>query len=261
MTPTLADAAVCFVLVLSRLGGLLVFAPLLSSAAIPVRARAMVALVLAAAITPTLAPHPASRALDVPVLLATVLGETLIGLTIGLLAAIPVYSVQLAGLLMGQQLGLSLAGAYNPALESEGEALGDLLLYLAMATFIALGGLEAMFLCVAATFERVPIGTAGLAIRDLERLPLATLVGLTHSGFDLALRVAGPLVCIVLLETVAVGFIMKTLPQLNIFSIGFAVKILLGLSALLLSLAAIEQAVGGHVEEGLRIVADWVSRL
>lgn len=245
-----------FLLVLSRLGGLFVFAPMLASTSIPLRARALFVVMFAAAIYPSV-PAPAAGAnLDLFSLLPAAASEALIGLSIGLLAAIPIFSVQLAGVVMGQQMGVSLAGVYNPALESESDVLGEILLYMAIGVFVACGGLDALFLAVGRTFQHVPL--AGF---DSKRVPIDQLVGLTASGFDLALRIAAPLLCIVLLETIASGFIMKTLPQLNILSIGFALKILLGLLALIAALGAIQQVIGDHVSSTIRLILDWSTSL
>lgn len=249
--------AIGFLLVLSRLGGLFVFAPILASTTVPLRARAMFAIMLAAAMYPTVSLTAApSGDLDIASLLPIVLSEALVGLSIGLLAAIPIFSVQLAGMVMGQQMGLSLAGVYNPAIESESDTLGEILLYMAMGVFVILGGLEALFLAVARSFERVPMGGFGIA-----RVPLDHLTGLVSAGFELALRVAAPLLCIILLETIATAFIMKTIPQLNIMSIGFALKILLGFLAIVAALAAVHQVIGDHVSGAIRFISHWAQTL
>jgi len=58
------------------------------------------------------------------------------------------------------------------------------------------------------------------------------VVGLLGVVFDMAIRIAAPMLCIIFLESVAMGFISRTVPQMNILSVGFIVRILGGLAML-----------------------------
>ena len=249
-----------FMLVLARVGGLFVFAPLLSSAAPPMQARALLAVMFAAVLYPILTASPAAAAAapgswDLPSAAVLLASEALVGAAIGFLAAVPVLAVQVGGMVMGQQLGLGLAAVYNPAMETDGDLVGELLLYLAMAVFMALGGLEAAFLAVARGFEHLPPGAfaAGPAAASV----LGIAVGRVHAGCELALRVAAPVLCILMLETLAAGLVMKIMPQLNILSVGFAVKIVLGFMALAAAVHAVGDAVGEEMQRGLRAMLEW----
>ena len=59
------------------------------------------------------------------------------------------------------------------------------------------------------------------------------ILGLLTSMLHLAFRVAAPLLCLVFLETVAMGFIARTVPQMNILSIGFALRIVIGVTLII----------------------------
>ena len=63
--------------------------------------------------------------------------------------------------------------------------------------------------------------------------------------------------CIVLAETLAAGFIMKTMPQMNVLSIGFAVKIIVAMIALIGSLGAVHALAGDEVARSLRAMLEW----
>ena len=105
----------------------------------------------------------------------------MVGAAVGLVAAMPIYAAQLAGQLMGYQVGLGLGSLYNPALDTEADVLGQLMLYMGMAIFVGVGGLESAFLAVAHTFENVPMGGSIAAAA-----PLELLAGLAGSGFEVA---------------------------------------------------------------------------
>lgn len=254
-----------FLLALFRLSGLFIWAPMLSSTVIPARVRTLVAIVLTLAIYPCI-PTAASAAadahthtlpsLDLASLAPAIVAETLIGLSIGLLASLPMFAVQMAGQIMGQQTGLSLGGVFNPALDVETDAISQLLMSIALGIFIAVGGLETLFLSVAATFTTIPLGGASLTAA-----PLDLFLGLLSAGGELALRVAAPVVCILLVETIVSGLLMKTIPQINIMSMGYGIKVLLAFIVLLASLYSVVRVVGDDVEETLGAVTHWAQTL
>lgn len=246
-----------FLMVLFRIGGLFLYAPMLSSSTIPGRIRLLVALAFAVAMYPTIpASQMAPIRLDLFVLAPAVFAEMLIGAVIGLLASLPMYSVQLAGLVMGHQTGLTLGGVFNPALDTEGDAISQLLMSIALAVFIALGGLEIMFLAVAKSFASVPIASVAITVA-----PIDLVVGLISSGFELALRVAAPVLCILLVETLASGFLMRSLPQINLLSLGYGLKILLAFVALTGAIAAISPAIEHDIADTLAACVHWAENI
>lgn len=262
MPPQLAIEVVPFLLVLLRLSGLFVFAPILASTAIPGRVRILLAVALTLAIYPVLraegiagpAAVVALQDADVFTLVWVALMEVGLGTVIGFVAMLPIVAVQLAAVVMGQQMGMSLASIYNPALETDSDLLGELLMYLALGAFIFMGGLEATFLCVAASFHRAPLSGVTPSV-----MPLNLVVGAISSGFELALRLTTPLMALILMETVASALVMKTMPQMNIMSIGFGLKILLGFLALLMGLTAVEAAISDHIGDMLRGLWAWAA--
>ena len=247
-----------FLLVFCRLSGVMLAAPLLAGTVIPGKARVLLVVALAAAVYPTLLPTLRGSGMDtrtmtdVLTLGVAVASEVMLGFLVGLVAMLPVAAVQLSGAMMSLQIGFSLGSIVNPALETESEPLGELLTHVAIAAFLAMGGVEMVFLACANTFTHVPLAGFGPGLA-----PLELLTSTLGAGFDLALRVSLPLMGLILMETVAVAFVSKTMPQMNILSIGFAVKIFLGLGALVAGLRAIDHAIGEHVREVGRSVLEW----
>ena len=128
--------------------------------------------------------------------------------------------------------------------------------FLLMTLFLAMGGLEIMLGGVIRSLELVPMGTVTLDV-----IPLDLFVGLMSASFSVAVRVSAPVVCIIFVETLATGMIMKTVPQLNILSFGFPVKILAGLGMMAASLVFINAAINGIVERSLVDIVDWAESL
>ncbi|MEQ8844109.1 MAG: flagellar biosynthetic protein FliR [Phycisphaerales bacterium] len=244
-------------LVITRIGGLFLFTPILSSPIIPRQVKALTLVMFAVAIYPTIPLHANVPVdFDLMTLAPMLAGELLIGAVIGLAAFIPLASLQLGGLFMGQQMGLAIANVLNPAIELEGNSIGQLLFYLGVAGYVAVGGLDMLFAAIVQTFAAVRLGDYGLT-----EAPLELLVTLIASGFELAIRVSFPVVTIIFLESIAVGFIMKTVPALNIMSFGFPLRIIVGIGLLTLSIVMIAEVIAGEMDFSMSLVQQWIDAL
>ena len=246
-------------LVIFRIGGLTIYGPLLGSTVIPVRIKVMLSVILGLAVYPllskaTLVGMPLEMSLFQ--LAPMVALELLIGIAIGFAASMPLTAMQTGGLIMGQQMGLGFARFFNPAINDEADVLGQILFFMALATFIIIGGHEYMLLAVLKSFEYVPLGgfTPDVSLADL-------VLGLLLASFELAMRVAMPLLAIVFVETVAMGFISKTVPQLNILSLGFPVRILAGFAIVAASLLVFHDLLLEEFNSTLTMLFDWIESL
>lgn len=244
-------------LVFSRLGGLFLMAPVLGGQSIPVRVRVLLALALTLVVYPMVSQTtPLPLEPDMVSLIGIMATELLIGLSIGALATLPLLAVQAGGHFIGQQMALGIASVFDPATNADSGLIGQTLTFLLMTSFLAMGGLEIMLGGVIRSLELVPLGAVTLDV-----IPLDLFVGLMSASFSVAVRVSAPVVCIIFVETLATGMIMKTVPQLNILSFGFPVKILAGLGMLAASLVFINAAIGGIVERSLVDIVDWAESL
>lgn len=246
-----------FIVVVSRITGLFVFAPVLSSGAVPGRIKALFALSIACAayavLTPALEAHGAIPMPTTLLELGSLVGfELLVGVAIGFLASLPMLASELGGLIVGQQLGLGLARAFNPAIETDSDVVGQLLFYIALTVFIGAGGLEIIFSVLLNTFATIPPGEFRVS-GDF----IALIAGLLTSAFELAIRIAAPVLCLVFLESFALGFMNKTAPAFNILSLGFPIRILLGTIALIASLGPIHQGILDLTGDTLNIMIDF----
>lgn len=252
----LLDQVVPYTLVMFRLAGVFLLAPLLSSLTIPRTYKALLIFMLSAALFPAVrAAAPTLPAdLDLFGLVPLIVLEGLVGLAMGGIAAIPLLSLEMAGVLIGQNMGLGLAKVYNPEADFEADVLGQFLFYIGASIFVCVGGLEQLFVGILHSFTTTPICGFTAA-----HTPLDLLVSTLSSGFELAIRVSAPVTGIVLVLIVVMGLIGKTMPQLNVMSVGFAIKIIAGLAMLAASLYAVRDAVGDEIIRTLGNIARWVS--
>lgn len=226
--------APAFLLVMFRVTGIFIFAPFFGSGLMPMRVKALLALVLSICVYPMIPPQP-PPSLSLWTMAWAVGSELLIGLIIGYGASLPLVAMQSAGTLMGQQLGLGLARVFNPALNSQTDVVGRFFFLSALAVFMVFNGHHALIAVLVHSFAHVPLGGY---VPGGELVWMMT--GLLKSMLELAIRVAAPLLCLVFLESIAMGFIARTAPQFNLLSLGFPIRIIVGL-ILLIGLAAIMQ--------------------
>ena len=243
-------------LVVARLTGLFLFTPLLRSATIPRSFKVSLSLMIGIALYPSVPAIDPMVSIDAIQLIPLLFAELLIGISIGLIAAMPLYAMQMGGFVMGYQVGLSLAESFNPELDSNGSVIGLLLFFMSVFVFIGLGGMELLFLQLAESFHTAPIGmfTAG-------DVPLTMFVDVVTSGFELAIRVASPVIAAVSMSQVAMGLVMKTMPQVNIMSIGFAIQILTGLILLMLMIHVMGDVAAEEIDRVMDGLSLWIQSL
>jgi flagellar biosynthetic protein FliR len=227
--PTLLPA---FALVLFRVGGMLIAVPILSSDAVPMRVRALFAAAMALVVFPILLPTVPAE-LTLRAALVGGVGEVMIGLLMGLALTALFSGAQLAGMIIGQQAGLGLGQTYNPLTATSTTTIGQIYFIVLLMIFIAAGGLQALVGGLLDSFRAVP-----LLSFTVQGGHLALLVDLLHASFVLGLKLAGPVMIAMFMTTMTMGILSKTMPQLNILSVGFIVRILVCLSAAALSLSS-----------------------
>ncbi len=236
-----------FLLVLARTGALFAVAPLLSSAFVPLRVRAILALGLSASLVwlglPPEVPPPVSASV-VSALLAQ---EILLGLVTGLVARLAFAAVEFGAQLAGLQMGLGISSVMDPRMEGEVSVLSPFLFALAGLLFVALGGVGILFEAFARNLSEVPPGRAlaGTALTG-------GLVHLSGEVFTLGLRFVAPVVAAVFAAQVALGVLVRSVPPVNALFLEFPLQILVGLSAFALALPhwgpAVARTLAGSLE-------------
>jgi len=219
-----------YMLVLFRIAGMMIMAPLLGSTVIPKRMKAMMACVLAASIAPTLSVNVAIP--QSPWTLAVAIaGEIVFGAAIGFILSLIFVAGQWAGEIIGQQMGLNLGQTLNPQYGGGGSVVGDLYFYLSLLIFLSIGGHLALVKGVFSSFTALPL----LSV-SMNRPLLETIISVFQGATVLAMQLAAPMLVTMLVVDLVLGFIGKTVPQLNIMTAGISVRALVGMLVLIVGL-------------------------
>ncbi len=238
-----------FALVAFRLMGLMAVAPLLGSGRIPmpVKLYFAVAMTLCLAVAGDL-PMPGPLP-DSPWLLALgLIGEIGFGLVAGMLMSLAFYGARWAGGVAGQQMGFNMAGAFNPQSDMGGNPLGDALFVLTLFIFLSLDGHHDMILGIRQSFAHVPPMSFAMTTDSLDLL----VDSLAASG-GLALRIAAPVCVSMLVVDLSLGMLGKTIPALNLLSVGLSLRAMIGLLVVISGLAITGGLLADAIGEGLTL--------
>jgi flagellar biosynthetic protein FliR len=223
-----------FTLVLARTGALVMTAPIFGSPALPRHVRALLAVTMSLLIMPVqlnASVPPADSAFAYGRLLVN---EALIGLLLGLGINLLFAGVQVAGQVISQMSGLSLADVFNPGFEEDVSVFSQLFYFLTLAVFVAVGGHRIVTEALLQTFAWAPPGQALLSDGFVE-----VLTGILTQSFALGIRAGAPILAALLLSNIVLGLISRTLPQINIIAVGFGLNSLLTLGMLFLTIGAV----------------------
>lgn len=221
----------------------MVSAPMLGSASIPVRIRVLLALVLAFLVFP-LVPPLATAPSSIMLLIIGVAGEMLIGITMGFILTLVFLGIKVGAEIIGQQMGLSMAQIVDPFSNITSNVLSQFYSLLATVIYLMIDGHLVLISTVVGTFRTVPLMGAVDAVSQTispeNGAPLlgffcAALVG----AFTLGVRIAGPALIAIFLATLALGFVSRTMPQLNILAAGFPIRITLAFVILVASIGTV----------------------
>lgn len=243
-----------FVLITARIGGLMLTAPGWSGTSLPRLVRTALTVVLAALLLPTTpVAHLPQEVIDIPLPVAA---EMAIGIIIGLVAAVIVQSLALAGEVMSMQMGLSIAPSYSPLPELMVSGIGPLTSMLGLILYFSIGGHLVLLRGLAESMQTLPPG-GGIAFGAGEH---ASIV-LAGQIFSCAISAAAPVMVALLLTNVALGILSRAVPQLNAMMVSFPLSIGVGLLMFSVSLPIVASVVAGWMNEMPGSVRELLSHL
>lgn len=235
---------------LVRVLALFAAAPMLSHRAVPLRIKVGLGVMIALVLVPAVPSPPITdvmTAAGFTLLVHNIMIGVLIGFTVRLIFA----ALEIAGELIGLQMGLSFAGFFSPATGQTQNAVGSLMSLLALLMFVAIDGHLLLIHALARSFTLFPLGAEAVTPLSPQRLVL-----LGGEMFSIALTIALPFLAVMLLTNVVLGVLARIAPQLNVFAVGFPLTILVGLSTLFVLLPYIETPLRAALERALGF---WVN--
>jgi flagellar biosynthetic protein FliR len=223
-TPT---EIIAFAIVLFRVGGVMVFAPFFSMGAFPRYVKVIVPLIVALTLSPALPRPMLPTEFTLAGVALPLLGEAVIGMVLGLTAAFTFGALQLAGQVMGFQIGFSIINIIDPQTQVKTSVIAILNNFLGLSFFLLINGHHWFFLAISDSFQFLPFGGVHLQGALTEEL-----VQLSAQMFVTGLQIAAPVIAVTICSDIVIGIIGRAAPQINILIVGMPVKTLVGLSGM-----------------------------
>ncbi|SEE28272.1 flagellar biosynthetic protein FliR [Pseudomonas migulae] len=238
-----------FILPLFRIGAVLMTMPIFGTTLVPKRVRLYFALAITVVVVPGLPPMPQVHALDLSALLL-IAEQIIIGALMGLSLQLFFQAFVVAGQIISIQMGMGFASMVDPANGVSAAVIGQFLTMLVTLLFLGMNGHLVVFEVLTESFTTMPVGSAMLINHFWE---LANKLGWVLGA---AMLLVMPAITALLVVNIAFGVMTRAAPQLNIFSVGFPLILVLGLVIFWVSLGDILNQYQPLATEALQLLRD-----
>lgn len=229
---------------LARILALIASAPVIGNPSLPASVKIGLGLLLTVLIAPMLPPPPELDPASATGLLILA-QQVLTGLAMGFATQVVFWAAELAGELIGLQMGLGFATLYDASVPGFIPVIGQYLGVVVSLAFLAIDGHLLLLSALVESFHALPLAPLSAANG------LRTLVQWGGSIFSYGLALSLPLLAALLITNLALGILTRAAPQLNIFAVGFPLTILVGTLALALALPYFAPTLERQFSDGL----------
>ncbi len=220
-----------FFLILVRFLAMLATAPVFSIQGIPKIWKIGLAGLIALVVYPFVEQYTPELELTLVSALLLTAGEVLTGITIGVIINFLIAGVELAGEYVGVDMGLSMAQEFDPMFNQQISVIARMQNILAMLIFVLINGHHFLIEAVVYSFRTLPIGTWSIGALAIQKI-----MHISASVFVIGIKIAAPAIVTLFLTSVAMGITARAVPQMNIFFVGFPLRIAVGFLAIIMGM-------------------------
>lgn len=221
-----------FLFVFVRIAVVFAMIPFFSAEAVPRRITAIIAFFLGLILLPVIPPLVVDiQTVSAFYLLMVTVHEVFLGISLGLAITVIFAGAQIAGELMGYSMGFAIANTLDPMTGTEAPITANFMYIVVFLLFIVMDGHHLFIQALQQSFSLVPIG-AGLPRAGFFQAVVTYAGGM----FTIGLKLAAPIIGILLIIHVAFALISRAVPQMNVFIVSFPVTIAVGLVFMILTI-------------------------
>ena len=247
-----------FFLVVLRVSGIFVSAPVLSSDNVPRTTKVFLTLICASILFNIVPPLDLEfDRLNVGDYFLLGVKELMIGMLLGVVPRIIFAAVNFAGTIIGFQMGLNIANVVDPQTDLQVSIIASFEGMLATVLFIILDGHHVFFEALSLSYRTIPIG--GFLFSSGK---IGILLRLMGDLVIIGLKIGAPLIVSLLLAYAIMGFMGRSIPQMNIFIVGFPftiglglIMIVIGMPNLIHAMSILFDKVGFQIVELIQVMA------
>jgi flagellar biosynthetic protein FliR len=218
-------AVLVFFLILTRNSGMLLTAPIFGTGQMPNQVKVAVAFGLTIVMFPVVFPFTGDIPDQLVPFTLVAAKELAVGIMIGFMAGLMLTAIQLAGEYISHMMGLSIANVVDPVTSQHVPVVGQFYFILALLLFLFIDGHHWLIAAIQTSFEAVPIGFTFPGVQNA----MQKILLMSSDMFSIALMLIFPIMAVLFVTEVALGFMAKVMPQMNIFVVGLPLKIYVGL--------------------------------
>ena len=209
-----------FILMLVRVTAALTVMPIFGQQGLPRMLKAGLGVLFALLLFP-IVPHVLPGPKDSLIFMfILVLKETVCGLLIGYATRAVFWAVEFAGAIIGYQAGFSIVSSIDPMTRARNAVLGRVQYIMVVLIFLSMNGHHLFLSGLAQSFEMVPLGAL-----HLDRHLLEWILDVAAGVSEMAIKLAAPIMVALLMTDVGLGILARVAPQMNIFVVGFPLKV------------------------------------
>lgn len=189
-------------------------------------------------------------------LISAIINEVMSGAVLGIVTGMCFYFIRMAGNLMDVQIGLSMVSMFDPNTKSNSTLLERLMYWMSLVIFFILDGHHMLILSFLESFNAVTLGKSLITQESAMQI--------IHSFiqyFWIGIKIALPIIMIIIITDLTLGLVARTVPQLNIMILGLPIKIIVGLLTFSLALPMFAKGVVSameHIPEIMREIYKFV---
>jgi flagellar biosynthesis protein FliR len=238
-------------LAMLRPGAMLLAAPMLGAASVPVQVRVMLAVAVGLLSAATVDFAGAAQTIASLEGLIFVLGELLIGVSIGFAVQIGVAAAQVAGEFISNAMGLGFAAMQDPVSGASSPAVSQFLLLLATMWFLASGAHLLLIEIVIGSYRAFPPVPGGV-----QRDAIGHILELGALMFSAGAVIALPTVTLLLGVQIVMAFVARAAPAFNLFAVGIPATLLVGVVMLGVVTPLVMTPISSALEAALAVSAN-----
>lgn len=219
-------------LIFVRVAALMMSGPYFSAAAFPKQIRlyfALVTTLLLFSVIPAEANLVTAKHLEISLVLA-IFVEVLVGVALGLVGQLVFAGLELAGMLISLNTGLSFANMIDTMTQKQSAVLSNIFSMVAILVFLSIDGDKIYLNALARSFEVVPLNGGNVHLAGPFMLEIATYL------FVIGVQITSPFIIVIFLLDISLAIFARIMPQANLLFISLPVKFGVGIAILMMVL-------------------------
>ena len=240
-----AEQVEILVLIFLRVSAMIVTIPIVGDSVVPFRVKGGLSLLITLLLFPIVPTAAWKLSSDIFSMVFRMAGEIMIGVMVGFTSRLIFDGIQLAGQLIGFQMGFSIVNVIDPINNEQVSIISQFQYLVAVLIFLVMNGHHIFLYAIGESFRILP----PLGFHFSGEL-MQLILGFVKNMLEVAIKTGAPIIAVLLFMSVGLGLVARTVPQINIFIVGFPLQIAIGLIGIGLTLPVF-----------LRVVESYFSNL